>query len=240
MRPTKRQSAGAVDREAAAAATASRKVKPLPPAEVEPVKDEVQVKASDSGGNLTALLNEGYQSLEAGQLEKARESYGRALAMDGRNTDALLGLAAADWQAGDTERASGRYYRVLEIDPQNADAQAGLIAMLGRVDPVSSETRLKQLIAREPSAGLYFALGNLYSQQGQWSSAQQSYFQALQLDASHPDYNYNLAVSLEHIGQRKIALDYYRKATELAKARGHAGFDRGLAASRITQLSQSQ
>ena len=46
--------------------------------------------------------------------------------------------------------------------------------------------------------------------------AQSAYFKALELDGTNPDYAYNLAISLEHIGQPSIALTYYRLAFELA------------------------
>ena len=53
---------------------------------------------------------------------------------------------------------------------------------------------LKQLIAREPSAYLYFTLGNIYADQNRWPDAQQAYFQAHHLQPDNPDYAYNLAV----------------------------------------------
>ena len=102
---------------------------------------------------------------------------------------------------------------------------------------MAAESKLRQLIAREPSAHLYFTLGNLYADQSQWSAAQQSYFQAHHLDATNPDYAYNLAVGLEHVSQRKLALGYYRRAVELAAARGRANFNLPQAQERIGKLA---
>jgi len=80
---------------------------------------------------------------------------------------------------GQADEASRRYVKVLELDPRNALAQAGLIGMLGRADPQSAETRVKQLIAREPSSAyLFFALGITYVDQKRWPDAQQAFFQA--------------------------------------------------------------
>jgi tetratricopeptide (TPR) repeat protein len=93
------------------------------------------------------------------------------------------------------------------------------------------------LIAREPSAPLYFNLGNVHAEQGQWPQAQQAYFQAHNLDPRNPDYAYNLAVGLEHLGQQKIALDYYRKALQLATDKGAVNFDTARIQARIAQLS---
>jgi tetratricopeptide (TPR) repeat protein len=138
---------------------------------------------------------------------------------------------------GSNDQAVRQYERVLELDPRNAAAQAGLISIIGQADPQLSESRLKELISREPSGFLYFALGNVYAKQGQWAQAQQAYFQAYQLQPDSADYAYNLAVGLEHIGQTKIALTYYRKAVDLSSGKGHASFEASRVQERIGQLS---
>ena len=163
--------------------------------------------------------------------------YRNALQNDAQNVDALLGLATIAAQRGQAQQSIGFYERALEIEPRNATAQAGLIALIGQADPQMSETRLKQLIAREPSAFLYFSLGNLYASQNQWPAAQQAYFQAYQMQPDNPDYAYNLAVGLEHLNQPKLALTYYRKALELSFQKGHANFDQNRVIERIGQLS---
>jgi tetratricopeptide (TPR) repeat protein len=177
-----------------------------------------------------------YQALEQGRLDDAERMYRQALATDARNQDAMLGLASTLAQQKKGDAASQLYLRVLEQDPRNAYAQAGLLNIGGRADPVAAEARLKQLIAREPSAYLYFTLGNLYSEQGQWAGAQNAYFQALTLAPDNPDYAFNLAVGLEHLSQPKIALDYYRRALALAQARGYAQFEPAAVQSRIRSL----
>ena len=127
----------------------------------------------------------------------------------------------------------------MELDPRNALAQAGLIGILGRADPQSSETRIKQLIAREPSAAyLHFVLGNTYVDQKRWPDAQQAYFQAHQLQPDNPDYAFNLAVALEHISQPKAALDFYRRAVQAATAKGRANFSTVAAEERIGKLEK--
>lgn len=199
--------------------------------------NEITFKASDNGSAIVGWLTSAYDQLQKGDLDAAHGTYERILQSDSRNIDALLGMASIAWQRGQTEKASESYYRVLQLDPQNATAQSGLIGLMGRVDPTASETRLKQLIAREPSGGLYFSLGNLYAGERQWAQAQQAYFQAFQMDPTNPDYAFNLAVGLEHLGQSKVALGYYRKAVDLSFARGHAGFDQKQVIQRIGELS---
>jgi tetratricopeptide (TPR) repeat protein len=175
-----------------------------------------------------------------GKTDAARQLYGDVSRSDPRNINALLGLAAIARQEGRTEDASRLYMSVLDLEPRNAYAQTGLIGIMGRADPLASESRLKQLITRDPSAALYFTLGNLYGDQARWAEAQQAYFQAHQLEAGNPDYTYNLAVSLEHIGQPKLAVNFYRQAVDQAQARGRAGFNLAQAQDRIRQLAAQQ
>lgn len=182
-------------------------------------------------------LMQAYEALQRGDLALARNLYQQVLLAEPRSVDALLGLGAIAWKEGRIEEAGQRYQRVLELEPRNPYAQAGLIAIIGGADPQASESRLRQLIAREPSAFLYFTLGNLYADQGQWPGAQQAYFQAYQLQPDSPDYAFNLAVGLEHIGQIRPALDYYRKALDLSFRKGRANFDQNLVIQRVGQLS---
>ena len=202
-----------------------------------PLQEGVRVRPTEAGDATQTRLTEAYEALQRRDLERARTLYESVIAADDRNIDGMLGLAATSWQQGQADRASDQYYRVLQLDPQNAAAQAGLIGLSGQVDPVASETRLKQLISRDPSALLYASLGHLYASQTQWSNAQQAYFQAHQLEPSNPDYAYNLAVGLEHVGQRGIAVGYYRKALDLARSRGRAGFDTAQVTARVAKLS---
>jgi Tfp pilus assembly protein PilF len=201
-------------------------------------RGDIAVRRQPAGmAPVNATLLTAYEALQAGDYARAKALYEEVLGSEPRNIDALLGLAAISWKQGRFEEAAGYYGRVLESDPRNSHAQAGLIAMLGGADPMAAESRLKQLISREPSGFLYFTLGNLYADQGQWPSAQQAYFQAHQLSPENADYAFNLAVGLEHMSQPKLALDYYRKALDLSFRRGRANFDQNLAIQRVGQLS---
>ena len=178
-----------------------------------------------------------YETLQRGDISRAKELYGQVLQADPRNIDALLGLASIALTDSRTDDASRYYQSVLDLDPRNSYAQAGLISIIGNADVQASEARLKQLIARDPSAFLYFSLGNLYAQHAQWPAAQQAYYQAFQMQQDNPDFAFNLAIGLEHIGQNRLALDYYRKALDLSFKKGHANFDQSLVIQRVGQLS---
>lgn len=180
--------------------------------------------ATASTTQVNSDLSAAYQALERGQLNDAERLYRQALATEPRNVDAMIGLGSTLTQQNRADAATQMYLRALEIDPRNSYAQAGLLSIGGRADPQAAEARLKQLIAREPSAYLYFTLGNLYAEQNQWAAAQGAYFQAFNMAPDNPDYAFNLAIGLEHLSQPRLALDYYRRAVSIAQSRGNAQF----------------
>jgi tetratricopeptide (TPR) repeat protein len=184
-------------------------------------------------------VNAGYTAYLGGDLSAARAAYQDALKEEPSNRDALLGLAALDVRAGRLESAEAAYLRLLQVDPRDAHAQAALIALRGgRADPVSTESRVKVMLADNPGAHvLNFTLGNQLAQQGRWAEAQQEYFRAFAAEPDNADFAYNLAVSLDHLRQPRLALEYYRRALALASARG-ASFDAAAAKSRVAQLGR--
>lgn len=166
------------------------------------------------------LVERAFDSYQRGDLAGSRETYQQVLQREPLNRDALLGLAAIDVRARSYDTAEARYIKLLELDPRDVNAQAGLIALRGQVDPVQSESRLKTLIATNPEAsGLYFALGNQYAQQSRWAEAQAAYFKAYSGDPENADFAFNLAVSLDQLRQKALALQYYQRAIALAANR---------------------
>ncbi len=183
-------------------------------------------------------IERAYRAFAAGDLAAARHDYERALEREPKNTDALHGLAAIALRQGRPEEAEELYSRVLEADPKDPAARAGLMGLRGEGDAAHSESRLKSALAEQPdSPVLHFALGNVYARQGRWREAQQAYFRAYAAESDHPDYQFNLAVSLERLRQPKLALPYYQGALAAAAHRP-ASFDSSLAADRIRELAQ--
>jgi len=181
----------------------------------------------------------GYAAYLAGDLVAARAEYEKALKEEPSNRDALLGMAALDVRAGRFETAEAGYLRLLQADPRDAHATAALIALrAGRGGAQNAESRVKSMLADSPGSHvLNFTLGNEFAQQGRWAEAQQEYFKAFSAEPDNADFAYNLAISLDHLRQPKLALDYYQRAIALARARG-ARFDLAAAESRVAQLSR--
>ncbi|HEU4442112.1 MAG TPA: tetratricopeptide repeat protein, partial [Burkholderiales bacterium] len=181
----------------------------------------------------------GYAAYLAGDLAAARSEYQQALREEPTSRDALLGLAALDVRAARFETAEAAYLRLLQADPRDSHALAGLVALrAGRTDPLVAESRVKTALADNPGSHvLNFTLGNQLAQQGRWAEAQQEYFRAFTGEPDNADFAYNLAVSLDHLRQPKLALEYYQRAIALAKARG-GRFDLGAAEGRVAQLGR--
>ena len=197
----------------------------------------VQFNGKQPRSNLT--LERAYDALQSGKLDESARAYEQILRSDAKNTDALLGLATIAARQGQTEKAQDYYLRALESDPNDATAQAGLINTRGQSDPGLAESRLKTSLAGQPdSTALLFALGNLYARQARWSEAQQAYFRAYSTEPDNADIIFNLAVSLDHLRQNKLAAQYYQRAlsTADADASRSVNFDRNLVKRRILEL----
>jgi len=199
----------------------------------------LKITRNASGTVINPNLMAAYQAFTTGDDSNAQRLYRQVLQNDVHNIDALLGMAAIASRQGRNDDAAGWYAKVLEQEPRNSLAQAALIGLNGQADPTDGETRLKTLLAQQPEAAhLHAALGNLYAEQNQWTSAQRAYFQAHRYAPNSPEYAFNLAVSLDHLGKSVLALQYYLRAQELSSQYGTGSIDRTQLESRIAQLQQ--
>jgi tetratricopeptide (TPR) repeat protein len=180
------------------------------------------------------ILNSAYLDYRSGKFDQAQQQYRRALSIDSNNTDALLGLAAIAQHRGEDNLASHYYVKVLALDPRNAVANAGVSALS---NDNNRESRLKTLLdEQQDSSSLHFALGNYYAEQSRWSEAQQAYFNAYKLAPGNAELAYNLAISLDRLGQNKSAVLYYQSALSLDPNQS-ADFDHKQVSQRIEKLT---
>ena len=178
----------------------------------------------------------GYEQLVAGNLAAARRSYAEALGADQSNLDARLGLATVEARSGNRNAALEHYNFALDIDPRNSTALAGLAALSSHASPEALEAQMHAGVSRYPrSAALRFTLGNLYASQSRWGEAQAEYYEAYRLEPGSADILYNLAVSLDHLGQGRLAAEHYARALEAARDR-RGQFDAAAAARRLAEL----
>ena len=185
-----------------------------------------------------SLIGNAYLAYRKGKLDDAQQMYLEVLGKDARNTDALLGLGAIAQQRSEDVSAMQYYARVLELDPRNDVANAGMSAL---TQDQNSESLLKRLLREQhDSAALHAALGNIFARQSRWGEAQAAYFNAFMLDSKNAELAFNLAVSLDHLGQNKLAAQYYQRALELNPVGGNRphGLDQAQISRRIKELSQ--
>jgi len=200
---------------------------------------EVRIARSDSKAATEPMINEAYAAYVAGDYVGAERGYAAVLEQHPDRRDALLGMAALKLRDGDVATAHRLYRNVLKRDPDNATAQAALFALERGATEGLTESRLKALLEQGVDDGyIYFSLGNLYARNRRWADAQQAYFEALRHHPANPDYNYNLAVSLDRIGQRDTALKYYKSAVNLTDET-RAGFDPAQALARIQAINSA-
>jgi Flp pilus assembly protein TadD len=199
----------------------------------------ITIRKSPAPRRVDPELSAAYRAFQSGDLARAEGLYRRVQLQDPDRRDALLGLAAVAMRQGRAEQAYRYYRRLAEIDPRDSVALAGIASLEGRGAREASESRLKLLLDQSPDAPhLNFALGNVYAGGGRWAEAQGAYFKAYAGDSRNPDYAFNLAVSLDQMGQGKAALGFYRRALEAAD-RETGGFNTADVLTRIRTLSSA-
>jgi Flp pilus assembly protein TadD len=200
-------------------------------------KNPIEIKRNPTKNGVSEELKAAYQAYITGDLEIARQYYLEELETNPRNKDVLLGLAAIATRLQLVNDAQAYYLRILELDPRDSSAIAGMAGLV-QADPIQTESRLKNLLARQPdAAALHFALGNNHVTQLRWAEAQQSFFRALSIDPANADYTFNLAVSLDHLKKNELATKYYREALVLAD-KGPVGFKEAQIIERLKELTK--
>lgn len=200
--------------------------------------DSIQIRKGLLSSNINTTLTNAYEQFSSGNVNTAKPLYESVLRTEPNNRDALLGLAAIALKQNQPEQAATLYSRLLDLDPTDPDAIAGLTS-LRHGDLEQSESQLKKTLARNPQSGTtLFELGNLYMQQSRYAEAQESYFRAFGNSPANADYAFNLAISLDRLGQIKLAIDYYQRALTLASS-GSNNINQNAAQTRIAQLQQA-
>lgn len=226
--------AGAAPVPPALPALPSRAAPATPEPRTAPADEPIRIATARLKTN--PALTQGFDAFSAGNLATARDSYEQVLKAEPKNTDALHGMAAIALREGRLDQAEAYYLRVIEADPKDALAHASLVGLRSQGDPTTTESRLKTMLAVQPAVPhLHFALGNLYAGQRRWREAQQAYFDAVTGDPTHPDYLFNLAVSLDQLHQDRLAAQYYNQALAAAAHRP-AGFDQVQVGVRLREL----
>lgn len=207
---------------------------PAPPSETHPARP-VRIERHPSNDGVNPTLLAAWQAYRDSDFATSWQLYRTVLQQDGKNRDALLGMAAIARQQGRDDVAAQYYGHVLALNPRDPTAHAGM-STLASGDTASTESKLKlQLAYRPDSATLHFALGNLYAEQSRWGEANQSYTNAYKRNPEDAQLAYNLAISLDHLGQGARALPYYQRVLQLDQSTA-SGINREQVQQRVNEL----
>ena len=178
-----------------------------------------------------------YQAYQAGDFLTAKAAYRKVLNRRSDSRDARLGIAAIAVMEGNYDSAYQHYQYLLQQNPKDQVVNAALFNLQGNAAGGVNESQLKLLLDQNPdSPQVHFSLGSFYAGQSRWPEAQQAFFDAYSADKNNADYAYNLAVSLDQLGQSKSAADYYRTALKLSD-RTQVSFNSSRVLARIQKLS---
>jgi len=208
-----------------------------------PAKPTFTRSRGDVTDKVDSSLLAAHAAYQRGDIQEAGNHYQQVLRANQAHRGAMLGLAAIAVQRGETTIARGYYLRLLDLDPSDPLARTGLLSITPVDDPAQRESDLKLLLVKNPDiAPLHFNLGNLYASQQRWNEAQHCYFRAVETAMKNgrqaealPDYYYNLAVSLDRMGQPRQAAGYYQEALQSLNGRT-AGFSSESARMRLEQI----
>ncbi len=209
---------------------------------VNPLSRETAGSSLVSGANAAfhdaafGKVQEAYAAYRSGDYAKAELLYGQALTIEPNHKDALVGVAAVYQLTGQKTQALDAYRKLLSIDAGNALAASAILTLRSAEQGWESESDLKHLLQRYPEAHyLHFALGSVYISKARWPEARQAFAKASALSPDDAEYRFNLAVSLEHLGELSSAREHYKLA--LAGAESSLRIDRQALAAHIAALS---
>lgn len=179
-------------------------------------QNDARTTVPESGGSPFKLII-GPQVSSQSEVRAERDNTTAPLAQRPRTTNPATGIGSSD-----------------------DNAIAALIDTYRSFEPgdlaAADESEIKHLINRHPdSAYLHFALGAHFAQKARWPSARVAFDQALRLDPANADYLFNLAVSLEHLGQYIDARYYYEAALQAVNTT--STLDSGVVVARIEKLT---
>lgn len=177
-----------------------------------------------------------YDAYREQDYRQAETYYLRALEIEPFHADALAGLAAVYQQTGRIERATETYQKILDYDPENTLAASAIISQRSKDADWDAESGLKVLLQRFPNSHhLHYVLGSNFAKESRWADARHEFLAAYRLAPRNADYSFNVAVSMEKLGDYNEARNYYEVA--LATAGNGSNFDKEVVAQHLSQMT---
>lgn len=111
--------------------------------------------------------------------------------------------------------------------------------------PTTPPVRIERLPAAAENishlAADFFQKGVRHARNKAWRAASDAFFKALHFFPDSPEYAFNLALSLEHLGERRQAIFYYEKALQNTKRQPEhpTKFDKQLLTRHLEELKNN-
>jgi predicted O-linked N-acetylglucosamine transferase (SPINDLY family) len=183
-------------------------------AEAETIYRQVLARFSDHAEALHLL---GVLASQRGQMDRAIELIGRAIAVDPAVALYHCNLGEICRRSGQPDRAIAHFYRATELKPGAADAHNNLGTVLwekGRLEEALAAYR-RAIELKPDHVEAHSNLGVVLNQQGRLNDAIAAYSRALQLRPDHAEVHSNLGDALKDQGRLEEAIGTYRRAIQL-------------------------
>ena len=166
------------------------------------------------GGAARAVVGLGAIALRAGDADRARELFGRGLALAPENSDLLVGLATVHMAAQHEEEAEICLRRAMRLDPESAMPPANLALMLAsRRDLEGAHALALRAMELAPdSPDILMTLANVEVLRGDHAAAHPLFEKAAALAPEKMEVQVNLAVFLRMFGDVARAEEILERA----------------------------
>ncbi len=162
--------------------------------------------------------NLGRIHLRNGDLEAAREEFGKALELDAANADALLNLAAIHRAEGKLGAAEHLVKRALQVDPSSIGALSQLAELKRDQGDLDEAVRLfeEALAIDDALPFLSMGYGDVLQRAGRFQEAERAFKSVLELEPDSFKARYNLGVTYGRQGRTGDAVAMYQEALSAA------------------------
>lgn len=177
----------------------------------------VSVKSIDK--NSRKYIKNAKDALAMGQYESAIAYYKELVKKNPKDRKFLFGLATSYHRAKQYEKAKDAYLKVINKYRNYWPAVNNYIILVSEENPKDAIDKLNDLWTNNPSfAAIPAYMGNLFFKQGNYRNSIDYYSKAISLDPENYNYQYNLAVILERVGERSSAAKIYLNILQNADA----------------------
>ncbi len=175
--------------------------------------------------------NLGNRFKEIGQLDRAIDSYNKALEFDPDYRYACFNLGLIYTEKGEIEKAIEAYERAVEIDPKYHLVFYNLAFIYrGRDELDRAINSFKRVLEINPEHFYsWFNLGEVYDEMGELDQAIDSYKKALEIKPNYHFALHNLGIAYKKKGELEKAIEVIKHSLEFYPEDHHAWNNLGMA-----------